>query len=89
MKLDGEKVERLFERYLKSRSYSENTLRRYSGQVRGFCEWLREERGIEDLREVGKGEVVGYMRYLSEEKRLFKEGRRYSVSTRRGMVSVL
>jgi site-specific recombinase XerD len=87
MKLDREAVAYLFGQYLAGRSCSPNTIARYLREVRDFLLWAGSRRGKEDLREIGKEDLIAYGREIAAAR---KQGKpRYSPCTRRGIMSTL
>ena len=83
MELNSAATLNLFESYLKNRSFSRWTLKRYLREIRVFFEWLSSEQEKYDARDVTSTDIHAYRLYLYNYR---KAGKPLSEATRRMMI---
>lgn len=86
MKLSFLLANKLYTNYLKNKSYSGETIKRYRREVRYFFKWIGEIKKKYDIREIDSSDIESYRKYIHDAQKEGKKEARYSESTKRGII---
>lgn len=89
MELNYPVVEYIFKKYLVSKSFKENTVKRYMREMKDFFNWLLDKNSKNDLRDIVKQDILEYRKHIFVEKKKGKDELRYKLCTQRGIMTTL